>query len=140
MAGKKKTRKLGAFGAKVDGLEVAEFTYFGATIRTNPKMSQLDLVDFLEEASSLDEGDPMAAVTVKKFLRNLVNEKDFDGLWATARDNGQGIPELLELAKNIVEGLTNRPTGPRSDSSEKRPETELSLEAGSSSAESIPEE
>ncbi len=138
MAARKKARKLGTFGTQTEGPEVAEFDYFGATIRTSPKMSQLDLVDFLEEASALDDGDPMASVTVKKFLRNLVHEDDFDTLWAAARANGQGIPELLDLAKAIVEGLTKRPTGPQSDSSEKRPQTEQSLEVVSSSTELTP--
>lgn len=135
MAVKKKLRNLGSFGTKTEGPEEAEFSYFGTTVRTNPTISTLDVVDFLEEASAMDDDDPRGVLVVKKFLRKLIHEKDFDTLWETARANGQDMSDLMDLARSVTEGIVKRPTGPQSDSSETRPKTDTSSEADSSSME-----
>jgi hypothetical protein len=111
---------LGSFGTKKPLAEPDDFEYFGTTVRTNPNMSDLALVDFLELAESIDVNDTaqaMAALAqVKGFLRVAVHPDDFDAFWATARVNGQDVEDLLPVMWAAIEARADRPTGLPADS------------------------
>lgn len=63
---------LGKLGTPKQAEVIAEttFDYFGTEIHLIPKrFSELEFIDFMEEASNVDERDPQAAVQVKRMLR-----------------------------------------------------------------------
>lgn len=113
-------------GQVTEAPEVAEeitFSYFGATIRVNPEYSELDLVDFVEAGSTVDEKNPQAIILIKTFYRSVIHPDDFETFWQLAKRNRQDVAKLAKTYAKIVEGLTDRPTSPPSDSSDGRPKT-----------------
>ena len=133
--------KLGTFGdpTAVEEVEPDTFDYFGEEIRLNPDFSEMDYVDFMEHASTIDEKDIRAVTAVKGFIRTMVHQEDFDLLWDTARKKapkGQQLKHLMETANALLELMTGRPTGLPSASSAGQSATVTSLKPGSSSPES----
>jgi hypothetical protein len=116
-------RDLGEVTDPVEEVEEITFPYFGQTIRVNPVYSELDLLDFVEAGTSLDEKDPKAVMLIKTFFRTVVHPEDFEQFWAAAKANRQGVEKLAATYGRIVAGLTDRPTQPPSGSSDGRPPT-----------------
>ncbi len=112
------------------------FTYFGVTIRLNSSFSELDYVDFMEEAGTLDTQDPRAITATKNFLRRMIHTDDFGLWWDTARKNRQGLQGLMETANKLLTVMTGRPTEAPSGSSAGQSPTLVSLKPDSSSPES----
>jgi len=133
--------KLGSFGdvTAVEEVEPDTFDYFGVEIRLNPDFSEMDYVDFMDEARGLNELDVRAITAVKDFLRKMVFPDDFDLLWDTARKKapkGQQLQHLMETANHLLALMTGRPTEAPSVSLAGRPVTTLSSKLDSSSPES----
>lgn len=122
---------LGQFGETRDGL-VDTFGYFGHEVRVNPDLSELDIIDFMETALSVDNQDPKAILILKKFLRELIHPDDFDVFWDAARANRQRVEDVQAVTKAIIEAVTGRPTGQPSDSS-RGPSNMLTTSKGTSS-------
>lgn len=108
---------LGTFGTAYDApAEPDTFDYFGATIRVNPALSDLDLADFLDLFGDLDVDNlkPAQAITVmqglKQHFRALVHPDDFAEFWRLARANRQGTVDLLAISMALIESVTSRPT------------------------------
>jgi len=120
--------RLGDFGVDHGPLpEPDTFGFFGEEIRTNPAMTELGVADFLEVASSIDEGDARGAIAglieTKRFARNCVHPDDFDKFWAKAQANRQDSEDLLGALMPITDAmLGGRPTG-RSSVSTDGPQT-----------------
>lgn len=102
---------------------VATFGYFGETFTVNPLLSEVDIIDFMDDASRVSNDSPEGIMIVKSFGRRVVAEEDFDKFWATARANRQGGEALMAVLWKVLDGVTARPTSPPSDSSDGRPAT-----------------
>lgn len=107
---------IGRFGTKHAEVDLT-FDYFDETIRVNPDASQLTIVEFLDQASQISQNDEvLGARTVMKLLHEIVHPDDFEGFWATAKRERQQTPELMELAKAVMEAIAGFPTGQQSAS------------------------
>lgn len=125
---------LGQFGTLRPPADDVTFDYFGQTLRVDPDLSDLAMVDFVEQAATLEATDGAAALAaVKGMLRSLVHGEDFDTFWKLARENRQQIEDMSELAQAILVAVTERPTERPSGSSDGQPSTVASSTAGSSS-------
>lgn len=128
---------IATFGTPVlDQEEPDTFEYFGVTLRLNPEFSELDYVDYMEKAKTLDTEDLGAVTATKDFLRTMVHSEDFELLWQTARKNRQGLRGLMETANKLLTVMTGRPTEAPSGSSAGQPTTPVSSKPDSSSPES----
>jgi hypothetical protein len=124
---------LGTFGT-VREQRADTFAYFGTDIRINASVSpDLALTDFVDDASSVNEDDPRALLSIKRFMQDLVHEDDFDTFWALARRNGQTVEDLAAVAKALLVAVSKRPTRRPSGSSGGPRRTRTKSAAGSSS-------
>jgi hypothetical protein len=103
--------------------EETSFGWFGVRIRTNPKLTDLVLMDFAEGAANIDEDSPEAMTFVKRQMQLAIHPEDFDAFWLLALENGQETIDLMGVMKRIVENATKRPTSLPSDSSAGQPRT-----------------
>ena len=111
-------RHLGDFGTPVEtSPEVVVFRYFGEEIRVNPDLSELDFVDFMDDASKVDENDSQSWGVMKNFIRAGIHSEDFDRFWGAAKRNKQGLDDLMKVIIKITEQITERPTERPADSS-----------------------
>jgi len=123
---------LGKFGEAREEL-TDTFEYFETEIRVNPNLSEVDILDFMETAFTVDQEDPKAILVVKEFLKSLVHPDDFNTFWETARAKRQRIEDIQNVAKSIVEAVTSRPTQQPSGSVRGRRSTKAKSKAVSSS-------
>ncbi len=117
------SRNLGSFGRAPEPVgEPDTFEYFGATFRVNPEFGQLNFIDFMEHAGSLDDNSAEAAVQVKEALRITLHPEDFDPFWVASLANRQTTTDLMGLfeaiLKAVAETESERPTGRPSVSSD----------------------
>ena len=152
---------LGTFGTVRPPLEL-DFVWFGATIRVNPRASDLSLTEFMSIAEGIvmpdldgiDEDNitpaqmqqmtvainAMASVTqaLQRMLREQIHPQDWEEFWRLARENGQQNSDLFAVSKalsaEIAEHATGFPTGPLSASAPTPPSTSRKSTGGSSSA------
>lgn len=136
---------LGTFGVVRPPLDL-DFHWFGATIRLNPRASDLSFTEFMSTADGIalpdfddiDEDNPtaeqlqqmatavnaMTAVTkaLQRMLREQIHTDDWPEFWRLAKENGQQNSDLLAVSKalgqEIAEHLTGFPTGPSSGSAD----------------------
>jgi hypothetical protein len=108
---------LGDLGGQEHEKVIASFGYYGTTIRVNPNLSEVSVMDFLENAENIGADDPRTMVVVKKWIRANIHPDDFDTFWKIVNDHGVGTDDLMRLMWKILEGVTARPTGRPSDSS-----------------------
>lgn len=104
-------------------LEETTFGWFGETMRANPRLTDLVLMDFAEEASKIDEDSPEAMTFIKRQMRLAIHPADFDAFWSLAIENGQGTLDLMAVMKAIIENSSRRPTVLPSGSSAGQPRT-----------------
>jgi hypothetical protein len=119
--------------------EVDTFDWHGLEVRLNPEFSELDLVDFMEEASQVDEKDPRSIGIVKKILQAQVHPDDFQAFWDHTKKvirPGKQLEALMLASNQLISGATGRPTERPSDSSSGPVATVTSLRGDSSSPES----
>lgn len=118
---------LGSFGVvhepTTPNAEPDTFEYFGAIIRIVNDPDDIDMIDFLESARTIDDQGLMALTAVKDGLRILIDPRDFDLFWLTAKQNRQTVEDLSKLFSDLVTGETDRPTQQPSDFSNGRLET-----------------
>lgn len=110
----------------------ATFTYFGETVRVNPDMTEVDMIDFLDDAEHVKKDDPKSMLMIKQAARSHVHPDDFDRFWALRKKHRQGTEQLMGTIWQIVGAVAGRPTGRPSDSSDGPPETSPSSPASSS--------
>lgn len=125
---------LGRFGVEHDTGECDTFEFFEVEPRVNPSFGELDLTDFLEAASVIEETDISKAMSlIKNTLRAMVHPDDFDDFWATAKRHRQGTSDLMGLMYAVIETAADRPTEQPADSSDGLPLTSTSSSDDSSS-------
>lgn len=111
----------------------ATFSYFGATIRVHPQLTDIALMELGDVLAALGQNDESPLEALRRMTGVLVHPNDVDVFWARLRANRQTTEDLSDLAVKLVEGITDRPTGLPSDSSAGQPNTPTSSEAASSS-------
>lgn len=109
---------LGDFGDDARPPVMASFRYFGETIRVNPELTEIAVMDFFEEADQVGKEDPKAMLIVKRFARDSIHSADFDKFWGSVKSHGQDTEDVMGLLWKVLEGVTARPTGRPSDSSD----------------------
>ncbi len=114
---------LGDLSGETQDIVTATFRYFGEVIRVNPDVSEVDLIDFMDDASRVSVNDPASITIVKTFARSMVHREDFDQFWMTVRKNRQDSDAVMGVLWKVLDGVTARPTTPPSDSSDGRPAT-----------------
>lgn len=152
---------LGNFGTDRPPIDL-DFGWFGATIRVNPRASDLSLTEFMSAAEGIQLPDldgvdednltpaqvqqmaaamnSMASVTraVKTLVRDQIHPDDWDTFWKLAIANGQQNADLVALSKalaaEIAEHAAGFPTGPSSGSAPTPKSTKPRSSADSSSA------
>jgi len=124
-------------------VEVDTFEWYGEEIRLNPEFSELDYLDYMEEASTVDERNPRAVTLTKHLLRCQIHPEDFERFWQTTKRKvpaGQQLRVMMEASAQIITVVTGRPTGQPSASSAGPPATVSSLRAESSLPVGLPPE
>lgn len=128
---------LGSFGTPkppVDVDLIDSFDYFGERVRVNPVFGELDLVDFFDTASRIDDADTAQAMAaLKGVFRDCILPDDFDTFWSTAKRERQGVEDLMQVVMAVVEAVADRPTVRPSDSSDGPSDTSGTSVADSSS-------
>jgi hypothetical protein len=113
---------------------VATFTYFGEPIRVNPDMTEVDMIDFLDDAETVAKDDPRSMLMVKNAARSHVHPEDFDKFWELRRKHRQGVEQLMGTIWQIVGAVTGKASGQQSGSSDGPPATSPSSQGSSSPA------
>lgn len=109
---------------------IATFRYFGETYTVNPNVSEVDIIDFMDDASQVSATDPNAITIVKTFGRRIIDPEEFESFWKAARDHRQDANAIMTTLWRVLEGVTDRPTSPPSGSSDGRPGTSPSSPPG----------
>jgi hypothetical protein len=110
------------------------FGWFGSTMRVGEDAGDLQFIEFMEHAMTLDANDQVEGMrAVTSFLRSLVHADDWDEFWLLAKRNRQDFTDLMNVAKAIVQANAGFPTGRPSDSSSGRPSTNKKSKGASSS-------
>lgn len=123
---------LGAFGETHDVDEIT-FDYFGSTVHANPELGELDYVEFMEKAGSVEASGALGLSFVKDFARLCIAPEDFDSFWSLARAHKQHVEDVFKVLRAIVEQVADRPTTQPSDSSDGQTTTGTKSEPGLSS-------
>lgn len=124
---------IGSLGTVRDAVEL-DFDYFGLVIRVNPDTTDLNMWEFLESASEIDESNATKSIrAIGTYLRDLIHPDDWHTFWQASKANRQQLPDLMQTARAITEAVAGFPTGRRSDSSGGQPSTSRKSGAGPSS-------
>jgi hypothetical protein len=110
----------------------AEFRYAGVKFRVHPDLSELVVIDLLEEGDAIDVHSPKAMIFAKTYMRAFVHPDDFGRFWALVLKRAPSVQKLMELSWKILGGITEGPTGGQSDSSDGQPATSQSSQHASS--------
>lgn len=103
--------RIGDFGTPAEARDVDTFGYFGVDIRVNPTFTDADLADFMEMAGDVDETNVAASMgALKQMLRDCIHPEDFDRFWALAKENGQDLEKRMQVAYQVIEAVSERPT------------------------------
>lgn len=117
---------LGDFGVEKEPT-CDTFGYFGATLRTNPDLTDLAALEAFETVREADSKSSVLA-GLRVVVATLIHPDDADECWRLARENRQGIDEMGDLAARLLEAATDRPFERRGDSSNGPPTTGTSSE------------
>lgn len=96
---------------------MASFRYYGETIRVNPELTEIAVMDFFDEADKVKTTDARSMLIVKQFARDSIHPEDFDEFWALVKQHGGDTESVMTLMFKLLEGITARPTGRPSGSS-----------------------
>jgi hypothetical protein len=110
----------------------AVFRLGGERFRVNPDLSEVDAIDFMDEAEHVDPQNPAAITLVKRWAKSTVHPGDFDAFWKKVRAKGLDSTGIMSLMWIILDGITDLPTGPPSSSFDGRQNTSTNSPAGSS--------
>lgn len=95
----------------------ARFWYFGTRLRVNPGLTELDVVDLLEQANNVKMDDPNSMTMTKDYVRAHIHPEDFDAFWKLVKANHQDTTDIMTLCWKLLDAITANPTGERQDSS-----------------------
>jgi hypothetical protein len=105
---------------------IASFTFGEQRFRVNPNLTELDVVDLLEQAQNVKMNDPSSMTMTKDYARAHIHPDDFDEFWKAARARGYDTERLMTLCWKLLDGITGNPTGGQSGSSDGQPATKTS--------------
>lgn len=124
--------EIGEVGGEVRAKVTATFGYFGRRFRVNPDLTEIEVVDLLEEADNVKTTDVKSMTMTKKYARAHVHPDDFDEFWELVRKHNQGTGDIMVTCWKILDGITGNPTGGQSGSSPGQPATSPSSPPDSS--------
>lgn len=126
-------RHLGELGTVHASTELT-FGWFGLTVRVGETAGDLQFIEFIEHAMTLDADDQVEGMkAVMAYLHELVHPDDWDVFWGAAKANRQTFEDLMNVAKAIVEVTSGFPTGRPHASSGGRSTIKRKFKGGSSS-------
>jgi hypothetical protein len=125
-------RHLGDFGTPRPQADFT-FGYFGATLRVNPDLSDVAVMDLFAEMGDAGEDPAKGMGALRAVAATLVHPDDVDELWRLVKTNRQTIEDVGTLAAKLIEAVTDRPTLQPSDSSAGLSNTDTSSTDDSSS-------
>lgn len=108
---------LGSLGKKYEPSEALTFDYFGETFTVADNLTDLEYLDFIEEAATEDVNSDKGRTFLKEFARLCLGD-DFERFWKTAKSNRQTMADVFTSLSEIMEAATARPTESPSDSSD----------------------
>lgn len=120
---------LGEFGTSREAASLT-FSYFGETLRTNPDLTDVMVIDLF---NLMDSGDTPVGQRLQTVVATLVHPDDVDRFREAAKANRQHMEDLGLLAMQLAAAITDRPTLLPSDSSDGQSSTDTSSEDDSSS-------
>lgn len=110
-------------------------------IRVAPNAGELDYIEFLAKAAEVPEEDEIEGMKViMGFLRDQIDERDWEPFWRGAKAGRQTIADLINVSKSILEACTDFPTGRPSASSPGQRNTRGKSKGTSSARRSISKE
>lgn len=129
---------LGSFGTEREPLDL-DFNWFGETIRVNPDASDLDFMEFMQNAENIELPDDLEGLTASQqaavmntmtavttamnaFVRGQIHPQDWERFWRTAKAHRQQNSDLMQLSRDITAAVARFPTG-RSSGSGTTPST-----------------
>jgi hypothetical protein len=120
-------RSIGSFGTRREHPDdELTFEYFGETMRVNPTFSGFALL----KRHQVDPDDPGEGLRImRSMIDDLLHPDDADRFVELGAQNGQEFVDLQEIVTAVIESIADRPTQPRSDSSDSRPTTDTSSPA-----------
>ena len=124
--------EIGDLSGEVRQPVTAAFVYFGQRIRVNPDLTELDVIDLLEQAQKVDMKDPASMTMTKDYARAHVHPADFDTFWGLVKEHRQDTEAIMVTCWRILDAITANPTGGQSDSSDGQPGTKTSSQPTSS--------
>lgn len=110
----------------------ATFRLGGQTFRVNPDLTELTVVDLLEEAEGIKMNNPRALTMTKTYALEHVHPDDRESFWNLVRKRRMDSAEVMILCWKILDGITANPIGGQSDSSDGQPATSQSSPPDSS--------
>lgn len=121
---------LGKFGKPREPSEFT-FDYFDATLRTNPDLSDVAVIDMFSSFEGVDGTAVLGAL--RGIATTLVHPDDVEEFWRLVKANRQTVDDIAELAMALISAATDRPTRLPADSSAGQSSTDTSSEGDSSS-------
>lgn len=110
------------------------FDYFdGAVITVADTLTDLEYLDFIEDAADTATDSRKGRQFIKDFARLCIAPEDFDRFWALAKKHRQNTTDVFDTLMEALKAATARPTGQPSDSSDGQQPTAPRSEDGSSS-------
>lgn len=124
---------LGSLGTSREP-DALTFDYFDETpIAASPSLTDLDYLDFMEEAENVAVTTAKGRRFVKDLARLCIAPEDFDRFWSLAKKHRQSQTDVFDTLMQVVEAATARPTGQPSESSDGQQPTARRSAGGSSS-------
>ena len=117
---------LGDFGTEREAVSDT-FGYFGATLRTNPDLTDLAALEAIEGVRTAEDRTSVVQA-LRDVVKTLVHPEDVDLCWQLARENRQGIEEMGDLAAKLLEAATDRPFSKPANSSSSQSTTDTRSE------------
>ena len=116
-------RSIGSYGVEHEPPtdDPDTFDWFGSPVRLIPGVNEVELVDLMHQARSVDAEDVAAAAIIKDLFLMIIWPDDFAAFWTTAKTKRQEIEDMIELFRVLLQAITDRPTQQPSDSLSGRP-------------------
>jgi hypothetical protein len=96
----------------------ATFTVGGQRFRVDPDLTELTVIDLLEQGQGIDNNSPQSMTFVKDYAFAHVHPDDQVEFWKAIRRMRWDTSQIMILCWKILDGITGNPTGERSDSSD----------------------
>ncbi len=108
------------------------------TLRVNPDLTEVVVIDLLEQADRYAADDPKSMTIVKTYAMEHVHPEDRDRFWGIVKAKRLDTAGVMVLCWNILGGVTANPTTGQSVSSDGPPATSTPSQPASSTPAAAP--